>query len=73
MSRLDTLRKRYERLEEENEDLRERIRYLCVRPLEEAVEIFNRLRSTGDAIHVLELVRTSDVLLGKRPLPGNVS
>ncbi|KAK1845809.1 Nitrogen assimilation transcription factor nit-4-like protein 7 [Colletotrichum chrysophilum] len=42
MSRLDPLRKRYERLEEANEDLRELIRYLCARPLEEAVDCDRR-------------------------------
>ncbi|KAF0316736.1 hypothetical protein GQ607_016002 [Colletotrichum asianum] len=47
MSHLNTLRKRHERLEEENEDLRELICYLCARPLEKAVDCDRRaIRST---------------------------
>lgn len=44
--------------------MRQLLRYLCVRPEPEAREIFNRLRSTGDALRVLELVRMGDILLG---------
>ncbi|KAK1635653.1 hypothetical protein BDP81DRAFT_321949, partial [Colletotrichum phormii] len=59
---------RLEELEKENNDLHELIRDLCSRPEEEATEIFNRLRSTGDPFHVLDLVRMGDLLLGKQPI-----
>lgn len=64
-TRVESLRRRYENLEKKNEDMRQLLRYLCVRPEPEAREIFNRLRSTGDALRVLELVRMGDILLGK--------
>ncbi|KAF6829621.1 Nitrogen assimilation transcription factor nit-4-like protein 7 [Colletotrichum plurivorum] len=65
-TRLESLRKRNEELERENEDLREFISFLYSRPREEALEIFNRLRSTGNALQVLELVRVGDMLLNNR-------
>ncbi|KAF4774553.1 hypothetical protein HER10_EVM0000852 [Colletotrichum scovillei] len=59
---------RLEELEKENNDLHELIRDLYSRPEAEATEIFNRLRSTGDPFHVLDLVRVGDLLLGKQPI-----
>ncbi|OHE98588.1 hypothetical protein CORC01_06039 [Colletotrichum orchidophilum] len=58
---------RLEELEKENNDLHELIRDLSSRPEAEANEIFNRLRATGDAFHVLDLVRVGDLLLGRQP------
>ncbi|OLN96911.1 Nitrogen assimilation transcription factor nit-4-like protein 7 [Colletotrichum chlorophyti] len=65
-TRAESLRRRNEFLEHENEDLRELIRFLSQRPEDEAMEIFRRLRQTGDAFRVLELVRVGDLLLGKQ-------
>ncbi|KAK1464785.1 hypothetical protein CMEL01_12140 [Colletotrichum melonis] len=62
---------RLEELEKENNDLHELIRDLSLRPEEEATEIFNRLRSTGDPFHVLDLVRVGDILLGKQPIEAD--
>ncbi|WDK13043.1 hypothetical protein CGRA01v4_04324 [Colletotrichum graminicola] len=62
-TRRQALLNRAEDLEKENEDLHELVRYLCSRPESEALEIFHRLRATGDAFHVLDLVRMGDVLL----------
>ncbi|KAL0940086.1 uncharacterized protein CTRU02_206696 [Colletotrichum truncatum] len=64
-TRSESLRRRNEELERENEDLHEILRFLTHRPKEEALEILNRLRSTGDVFRVLELVRVGDLLLGK--------
>ncbi|KAK1687508.1 hypothetical protein BDP55DRAFT_714339 [Colletotrichum godetiae] len=62
---------RLEELEKENNDLQELIRDLCSRPEAEATEIFNRLRSTGNPFHVLDLVRMGDLLLGKQPVEAD--
>ncbi|KAF6824173.1 Nitrogen assimilation transcription factor nirA 5 [Colletotrichum musicola] len=65
-TRLKSLRRRNEELEKENEDLREFISFLYSRPRDEALEIFNWLRSTGNALQVLELVRVGDMLLNNQ-------
>ncbi|KAF4431305.1 Nitrogen assimilation transcription factor nit-4 [Colletotrichum fructicola Nara gc5] len=65
-SRLVSIRKRKEELERENEDLHEFLRFLISRPEEEAFEIFKRLRASGDALEVLNFVRTADLLLQRR-------
>ncbi|KAK1974736.1 hypothetical protein LZ30DRAFT_607281 [Colletotrichum cereale] len=62
-SRVASIRKRKEELERENEDLHEILRFLYLRPEQEAIEIFKRLRISGDALHVLDIVRTGDLLL----------
>ncbi|KAI3531979.1 hypothetical protein CABS01_16592 [Colletotrichum abscissum] len=46
----------------QNHDLLELTRDLCSRPESEATEIFHRLRATGDAFYVLNLVHTADLL-----------
>ncbi|KAK1712218.1 uncharacterized protein BDZ83DRAFT_590241, partial [Colletotrichum acutatum] len=56
-----------EKLEKVNSDLHELVRELSSRPEAEAVEIFHRLRTSGDAFHVLHLVRTGDLLRRKQP------
>ncbi|CCF38889.1 hypothetical protein CH063_09872 [Colletotrichum higginsianum] len=66
-TRRQALLNRTEDLERENEDLHELIRYLCSRPESEALEILHRLRATGDAFHVLDLVRMGDLLLNNLP------
>ncbi|KAK2011984.1 hypothetical protein LZ32DRAFT_659266 [Colletotrichum eremochloae] len=66
-TRRQALLNRAEDLEKENEDLHELIRYLYSRPESEALEIFHRLRATGDAFHVLDLVRMGDLLLKNLP------
>ncbi|KAI3558861.1 hypothetical protein CABS02_00901 [Colletotrichum abscissum] len=64
---------RLDELEKENDDLHELMRDLYSRPEAEATEIFNRLRSTGDPFHVLDLVRVGDLLLGKQPIKASSS
>ncbi|TEA21429.1 Exoglucanase 1 [Colletotrichum sidae] len=54
-------------------DLHEFLRYLYARPEEEAVEIFKRLRMSGDALQVLEFVRSGDLLLQGRPAEQSAS
>ncbi|KAK1974737.1 hypothetical protein LZ30DRAFT_607277, partial [Colletotrichum cereale] len=66
-TRRQALLNRAEDLEKENEDLHELIRYLYSRPESEALEILHRLRATGDAFHVLDLVRMGDLLLKNLP------
>ncbi|OHW97527.1 hypothetical protein CSPAE12_03864, partial [Colletotrichum incanum] len=66
-TRRQALLNRAEDLEKENEDLHTLIRYLCSRPESEALEILNRLRATGNAFHVLDLVRMGDLLLKDLP------
>ncbi|KAK1994968.1 hypothetical protein LX36DRAFT_583353, partial [Colletotrichum falcatum] len=66
-TRRQALLNRTEDLEKENEDLHELIRYLYSRPESEALEILHRLRATGDAFHVLDLVRMGDLLLKNLP------
>ncbi|KAK2059477.1 hypothetical protein LY76DRAFT_20085 [Colletotrichum caudatum] len=66
-TRRQALLNRTEDLERENEDLHELIRYLYSRPESEALEILHRLRATGDAFHVLDLVRMGDLLLKNLP------
>ncbi|KAJ0150920.1 hypothetical protein CTA2_388 [Colletotrichum tanaceti] len=66
-TRRQALLNKTEDLERENEDLHELIRYLYSRPEPEALEILHRLRATGDAFHVLDLVRMGDLLLNSLP------
>ncbi|KAF6806544.1 Nitrogen assimilation transcription factor nirA 5 [Colletotrichum sojae] len=68
-SRVVSIRRRKEELERENEDLHELLRFLQARPEEEAVEIFKRLRASGDALQVLDFVRSGDLLLRRPPGP----
>ncbi|KAF4890618.1 Nitrogen assimilation transcription factor nit-4 [Colletotrichum fructicola] len=72
-SRLVSIRKRKEELERENEDLHEFLRFLISRPEEEAFEIFKRLRASGDALEVLNFVRTADLLLQRRQVGDDVN
>ncbi|KAF4925805.1 Nitrogen assimilation transcription factor nit-4 [Colletotrichum viniferum] len=65
-TRIVSIRKRKEELERENEDLHELLRFLYLRPDEEAREIFRRLRVSGNALEVLNAVRTADLLLQRR-------
>ncbi|CAI0641093.1 unnamed protein product [Colletotrichum noveboracense] len=65
-TRIVSIRKRKEELERENEDLHELLRFLYLRPDEEAREIFRRLRASGNALEVLNAVRTADLLLQRR-------
>ncbi|KAI3532304.1 hypothetical protein CABS02_13889 [Colletotrichum abscissum] len=55
-----------ERLIEVNSELLELVGSLCSRPETEAIEILHRLRASGNRLHVLNLVRTGDILLGIR-------
>ncbi|KAI3552335.1 hypothetical protein CABS01_16434 [Colletotrichum abscissum] len=55
-----------ERLIEVNSELLELVENLCSRPETEAIEILHRLRASGNRLHVLNLVRTGDILLGIR-------
>lgn len=61
-SRVVSIRKRKEELERENDDLHQFLRSLYSRPEEEAIEIFKRLRMSGDALQVLDFVRSGDLL-----------
>ncbi|OHW97528.1 C6 transcription factor [Colletotrichum incanum] len=72
-SRVVSIRKRKEELERENEDLHEFLRFLYLRPEQEAVEIFKRLRISGDALQVLEIVRSGDLLLQRLRADRNAS
>ncbi|TDZ14670.1 Nitrogen assimilation transcription factor nit-4 [Colletotrichum orbiculare MAFF 240422] len=72
-SRVGSIRRRKDELERENQDLHEFLRYLYARPEEEAVEIFKRLRMSGDALQVLEFVRSGDLLLQGRPAEQSAS
>ncbi|KAL0940087.1 Nitrogen assimilation transcription factor nirA 5 [Colletotrichum truncatum] len=71
--RVVSIRKRKEELERENEDLHELLRFLHSRPEEEAVEIFKRLRESGDALQVLDFVRNADLLLQRRQVVKSAS
>ncbi|OLN96914.1 Nitrogen assimilation transcription factor nirA 5 [Colletotrichum chlorophyti] len=65
-SRVVSMRRRAQELERENEELHELLRFLYTRPEEDALEIFRRLRASGDALQVLKFVRSGDLLLQRR-------
>ncbi|KAK1688674.1 hypothetical protein BDP55DRAFT_547700, partial [Colletotrichum godetiae] len=60
------IKDRLEGLKKVNSELFELVGNLCSRPETEAIEILHRLRASGDVFHVLNLVRTGDILLRMR-------
>jgi hypothetical protein len=58
-----TLKKRFNRVEDERDQLRALFDILCTQPDAEAVELFRRLRTSQNPLSVLQVVRQAQLLL----------
>jgi len=73
-SRRMTLKKRFNRVEDERDQLRDFFDLLCTSPAAEAEELFRRLRTSRDPSLVLQMARQAHLLLsGPGPTSRNVS
>jgi hypothetical protein len=72
-TRTAALRRQNAELKEELTQLRELFALLHTRTAEDSVEILNRIRSTKDALGVLQSVRQADILLPNPPAKSSRS
>jgi hypothetical protein len=68
------LKRKYHDLEEENVQYQELYNFIRQRPQQEAQDIFHRIRTSQDPLHVLQSIKDADILLSYSTsiIPGEV-